>query len=272
MMVKTIISSNTSVKCHFDPHLILLSTHEMLHSTFATGLELNVFVFLSSLFCFFKQYVSEQHRNQQLSNDDSTIKHFTASKLPKRKDLQKGLQPVNKPPLSYLPVCISREGLTHTVSDSSLCARHASTSSNASSISLIDFSKDPSQRVKLYKNANKQQITASSESLNMVQFETHTSLRIKRPSSGQMTKEHVINKMAKSVSFQEGNFTDSDSNHQIQSAANVVENESFCQLVKAPSSQGVTLEVDSITDEEEEEEVVPTNMQDVPMVGCITVY
>lgn len=269
MMVKTVISSNTSVKCHFDPHLILLSTHEMLHSTFATGLELNVFVFLSSLFCFFKQYVSEQHRNQQLSNDDSTIKPFTASKLPKRKDLQKGLQPVNKPPLSYLPVCNSREGLTHTVSDSSLCARRASTSSNASSISLIDFSKDPNQRVKLYKNTSKQQITASSESLNMVQFETHTSLRIKRPSSGQMTKEHVINKMAKCVSFQEGNFTDSDSNHQMQSTANVVDNASFCQLVP---SQGVTLEVDSITDDDEEEEVVPTNMQDVPMVGCITVY
>ena len=201
MMVMAIISSNTTVKCHFDPHLLLLSSHVMLNNTITKALELNVFVFLSSLFLYFKQYVSEQPVKQlSVSNDGPSpgMKTTTTSKLTKRRDLQKGLLPVTKPPSGYFPVCNSREGLAHTVSDSSLCANCPDVSSSASSVSLIDFTKNPSGKSKcnvgVNRSTSKQQITPSSESLNMAQFETHTSLRIKRPPSGQMAKECFVNK------------------------------------------------------------------------------
>lgn len=295
MMVKTIISSNTAAKCHFDPHLLLLSAHVKLDSTIATALELNVLVFLSSLFVYFKQHAPVQPVKQP-SNDDLTVKPFTGNKLTKRKILQKGVQPVvNKPPSGYLSTCNSREGLIHTVSDSSLCAHRVNTSSSASSISLIDFNKDPSGKVKHNmgnnKGSNKQQITASSESLNMAQFETHTSLRIKRPPSGQMTKECFVNKETKNVSFQENVSTDTsvadnpsanessdheqdkkrifatchnnNGNQQLQSTAIIVDRESYHWLVKTLSLHGVTLKGDN------ELECIPADVQDVPMVSCI---
>ena len=206
MTAKVIISSNTPVKCHFDPHLLLLSTHLMMNNTITMALELNVFVFLSSLFSYFKQYVSEQPLKQlSVCNDDPSpgMRTTTTSKLTKRRDLQKGLLPVTKPPLGYFPVCNSREGLVHTVSDSSLCAHCPDASSSASSISLIDFTRNPSGKSKcnvgVNRSTSKQQITPSSESLNMAQFETHTSLRIKRPPSGQMTKECFVNKTGRSI-------------------------------------------------------------------------
>ena len=302
MMVKTIISSNTSVQCHFNPHLILLGVHGTLNSTTLTAIELNVFVFLSSLFIYFKQYVSEQPVKQELFNIDSTTKTSTTKRLSKRKDLQKGIQSINKPPLGYTPVCNSREGLTHTVSDSSLCAHHASTSNSTSSVSLIDFSKDPSGRVKYNmgdnKNANKQQITASSESLNMGQFEMHTSLRIKRPPSGYVTKECFVNNMPKSVSLQETNVMDTsigllaeasesgmftgqeqnkeesfvtcsipNTNQQLQSTAIIVpDHASYCWLIKTLSVHGIALEVDSVADDEEE--VIPADVEHVSVVSC----
>ena len=303
MMVKTTISSNTPVKCHFDPHLLLLSSHVMLNPTVTMALEHNVFVFLSSLFLHFKHYVTEQPV-KQLSNscngDSPTgTKPMTANKLTKRKDLQKGVLPITKPPSGYFPVCNSREGLTHTVSDSSLCAHRVDTSSSASSISLIDFTKNPSGRSKCTvaanKSTNKQKITASSESLNMVQFEMHTSLRIKRPPSGQTTKECFVSKTAKSVSFQDDNFTDKSialpantsengfsdheqdrntsvvscshgSNQQSQSVAIITDQSSYRWLVKTLSSHGVTLEGnDSVPDNQQQ--VIPVNEQDVPMVS-----
>lgn len=300
MMVKTIVSSNTSVRCHFDPHLVLLSAHVTLNSTILTAIELNVFVFLSSLFVYFKQYLLEQPEKQDLSYVDSTTKPFTAKKLAKRKDLQKGMQPINKPPLSFTSLCNSREGLTHTVSDSSLCAHRASTSNSTSSVSLIDFSKDPSGRVNCNigdnKSTNKQQITASSENLNMGQFEMHTSLRIKRPSSGHRTKECFINNMPKSVSLQgtdkstgllvdtsesgmflgheqnnEESFATCSSNNnngnqQLQSTAIIAaDHASYCWLVKALSAHGVTLEADGVADDEEE--VIPADVQHVSVVS-----
>lgn len=292
MMIKTIVSSNTPVKCHFDPHLVLLSTHVMLNSTTATALELNMFVFLSALFVYFKQYVSEQPVTQ-LSNDDSAVKPFTGNKLTKRKDLQKAVQPVNKPPTGYLPTCNSREGLTHTVSDSSLCARHVNTSSNASSISLIDFNKDPDGKSKynmgINKHISKQQITASSESLNMAQFEMHTSLRIKRPPSGRIAKECFVNTTAKSVSVHDKDFADKsvtfsadalengssdheqDKNRSFfspshsnsnQSTAIIADPASYHWLIKTLSLHGVTLETDSVTKDEEK----PIQTDDVPIV------
>ena len=301
MMVKTIISSNTSVQCHFDPHLVLLSAHVTLNSTTLAAIELNVFVFLSSLFLYFKQYVSEQPVKQELSNVDSTTKPFTAKKLAKRKDLQKGMQLINKPSLGYTPVCISREGLTHTVSDSSLCAHHTSTSNSASSVSLIDFSKDLSGRVKCHigDSKSKQQITACSENLNTGQFEMHTSLRIKRPSSGHMTKECFVNSMPKSVSlqdtdkstgllgdtFESGMFSgheqnneesfvtcsNNNGNQQLQSTAIIAaDHASYCWLVKALSAHGVTLEADGVADNKEK--VITADVQRVSVVSCIFTF
>lgn len=300
MMVKTFISSNTAVRCHIDPHLVLLGTHVTLHSTTATALELNVFVFLSSLFSYFKQCVSDQPVKQQISNGYSTVKPFTANKLTKRKDLQKGMDPVNYPPPGHLPVYNSREGLTHTVSDSSLCAHHVNTFSSTSLISLNSFNKDPNGRVNhnigVNKTTSKQQITASSESLNMAQFEMHTSLRIKRPPSGKMMQECFVNKTAKSVSFQDYSLTDkaitenipengmspchgwdknepfvscsySHSNKQLQSTAIIADHASYRWLVKTLSSHGVALEADSMTDDEEE--VTPADVQDAPLVSFI---
>ena len=297
MMVKTIISSNTPVKCHFDPHLLLLSTHVMLNTTVTMALELNVLVFLSSLFLYLKQYVLEQPVKQH--NDDSStgIKPTTVGKLTKRKDLQKGVLPVTKPPSGYFPVCTSREGLTHTVSDSSLCAHRVDTSSSASSISLIDFTKNPSGKSKynmgVNTSTNKQQITPSSESLNMAQFETHTSLRIKRPPSGQTAKECFVSKTAKSVSFQDNNFTEKSNallgntsenvssdheqdrsnasvvgnNQQSQSVAIIADQPSYRWLVETLSSHGVTLEGNSIPDNKQQ--VVPVDIQDTPTVSCV---
>lgn len=299
-MVKAIVTSNTPVRCHYDPHLLLLSSHVMLNPTVTVALELNVFVFLSSLFLYFKHCVTEQPV-KQLSNgcsDDSLTgtKPMTANKLTKRKDLQKGVLPVTKPPSGYFPVRNSKETLTHTVSDSSLCAHRVDTSSSASSISLIDFTKNPSGRSKCSTGVNKQQITASSESLNMAQFETHTSLRIKRPPSGQITKECYVNKTAKSVSFQDDNFTDKSialsagtpengfsdheqdrntsvvscnhgSSQQSKSVAIIADQSSYRWLVETLSSHGVALEDNSILDNEQQ--VIPINAQDVPMVSCV---
>ena len=300
MMVKMIISSNTPVKCHFDSHLLLLSSHIILNTTVTMALELNVFVLLSSLFLYFKQYVTEQPVKQLSNcNDDSPTgtKSMSASKLTKRKCLQKGVLPVTKPPSGYFPVRNSREELNHTVSDSSLCAHRVDTSSSASSISLIDFTKNPSGKSKhnmgVNKSTNIQQITASSESLNMAQFETHTSLRIKRPPSGQTIKECFVSKAAKSVSFQDDSTTDKSianssknvssdheqdrntpdiscnhgSNQLSESVAIIADQPSYRWLVEILSSCGMTLEGNSIPDNKQQ--VIPVDLQDVPMVSYI---
>jgi len=264
----------------------------MLDSTTVTALELNLFVFLSALFVYFKQYVSEQPVTQL--SDDSAVKPFTGSKLTKRKDLQKTVQPVNKPPSGYLPICNSREGLTHTVSDSNLSACRVNASSSASSISLIDFNKDlngkPKCNIGVNRSISKQQITASSENLNMAQFEMHTSLRIKRPPSGKMSKECFVNKTAKSVSIHDKDFIDksasfstnssengssdheqvlscnhNDSNQQLQSTAIITDSPSY--LIKTLSSHGETLETDNVTNDDEEP--IQTDMQDVSKVNYI---
>ena len=303
MMVKTIISLNTPVKYHFDPHLLLLSSHVMLNTTDTTALELNVFVFLSSLFLYFKQFVTEQPGKQlsSSSNDDSPTgtKPMTANKLTKRKDLQTGVLSVSKPPSAYFPVRNTREGLTLTVSDSSLCAQRIDTSSSASSVSLIDFNKNPSGRSKcnMRPNIGSQKITASSESLNMGQFHTHTSLRIKRPPSGQTTKECFVSKTVKSVSFQDDNFADKSvtlsantsengfsdheqerniipvvscshgSSEQSKSVAIITDQSSYRWLVEKLSPHGVTLAGSSIPDNKQQ--VVPVDLQDVATVSCV---
>ena len=267
----------------------------MLNSTIATGLELNVFVFLAALFVYFKQYVAEQPI-KQASNDDLTVKPLSRSKLTKRKDLQQGVLPSSKPPSAYLPLSGSRERLTHTVSDSSLCARHVSTSNSASSVSLIEFSKDPNEKSKynmgVVKGASKQQITASSESLNTAKFEMHTSLRIKRPPSERMTKECFVNKEAtskpvllcdsdstnkaadlsasnsenKSLDDQQDESTPlvsgshSSNNQQLQSTVVVADHTNY----HWESSDGVTLKSDNVNNDEKP---ISTDVQDVSMVS-----
>lgn len=294
MMVKKVISSNTSVNCHFDPHLVLLSAHVKLNDTIATALELNIFVFLSSLFLYFRKYISE-HPVKQSSDDDPTTQPFTGNKLTKRKDLQKGIFPANKPPSGYSLMRNSREGVTHTVSDSSLYAHCVDTSTSGSLVSLIDFTKDSSENTRynvgVTKSSSKHQITASTESLNTAQFETHTSLRIKRPPSGQVPKECFVNKTAKVSSFQDSSFTDkpavdtsgdvssdhgqdknrsfascshSNSSKQLETTAILADHTSYCWLVKTLSLHGVTLETGNNA-----EDVIPVDVQDVSMVSYV---
>lgn len=213
-MVNTMISLNTSVKCHIDPHLLLLSDHIVSDTTTATGLQLNILVFLSALFVYFKQsYMLPSEPAKIPLNESFNSRVSSGSMLSKRKELQKGVLSASKPPPSrYLARHSSSDVLMHAVSDSSLCQNHASLSSTPSSVSLIDFNKrsdvEKPSNGDGGKSAKQQQITASSENLKMSQFEMHTSLRLKRPPSGRMPKECFDDKAPKSAACSSAHTSD----------------------------------------------------------------
>jgi len=183
---------------------MLLSDHITSNGTIATALQLNVLVFLSALFVYVKQsYLLTSEK--PLSESRVSPKNI----LSKRKEIQKGVVSSTKPPSRYLARRNSSDVLMHALSDSSLCQNHGSLSSTPSSVSLIELNKrcdveKPNNGHSVLtgddkcSNKNvKQQITASSENLKMAQFETHTSLRLKRPPSGRMPKNCFEDREAK---------------------------------------------------------------------------
>ncbi|XP_065911733.1 calmodulin-regulated spectrin-associated protein 1-B-like isoform X2 [Dysidea avara] len=199
-VVNTMVSLNTPVKCHIDPHLMLLNDHVVSNTTTITALQFNVLVFLSTLFVYVKQsYLLTSESSKKPSSESFNSRVSPGNILSKRKEIQKGVLSASKPPSRYLARRNSSDVLMHALSDSSLCQNHGSLSSTPSSVSLIDYNK----RSNVEKPNNgysdltgdsgskyiKQQITASSENLKMAQFESHTSLRLKRPPSGRMPKE-----------------------------------------------------------------------------------
>jgi len=225
-MVNTIVSLNTPVKCHIDPHLMLLSDHITSNSATATALQLNVLVFLSALFVFVKQsYLLTSVEKPSVESINSRVSPKNI--FSKRKDIQKGVLSASKPPSRYLARRNSSDVLMHALSDSSLCQNYGSVSSTPSSVSLIDFNKR-SEPNNGYSGDAKcgskhDKITASSENLKTAQFEMHTSLRLKRPPSGRMPKKDCLEdqavKLAASTSAHTSDLTHVSSNTSLNSSS-----------------------------------------------------